>query len=265
MLPPAAPLHELQRRGVDPADVDAAGRAWSLLAVVAVPAAVQPAGHQPDPVRPLPRRQRLDALTTPAVIFAIAALGLNLLTGVAGQVSLGHAFFMGVGAYTARVLGGEAGGRPVGLGPPDLDLAARRRHRRRARRDHRRPGRRPAPRALPRPSSPSAWCSSASTSATRPARRSPATPEVGRNFPPLEFSCGRRRSPSSTSPSDGHWLWFDVTGNAEELPVLRWRCWSSSCRRQEPRPHPHRSGPAGDPRPRRRRRDHGRARVQATR
>ena len=38
-------------------------------------------------------------------IFAIAALGLNILTGVAGQVSLGHAFFMGVGAYTGAVLG----------------------------------------------------------------------------------------------------------------------------------------------------------------
>jgi branched-chain amino acid transport system permease protein len=42
-----------------------------------------------------------------AFIFAIAALGLNLLTGIAGQVSLGHAFFMGIGAYTAVLLGGE--------------------------------------------------------------------------------------------------------------------------------------------------------------
>jgi branched-chain amino acid transport system permease protein len=41
-----------------------------------------------------------------ALIFAIAALGLNILTGVAGQVSLGHAFFLGVGAYTGAVLGG---------------------------------------------------------------------------------------------------------------------------------------------------------------
>ncbi len=43
-----------------------------------------------------------------ALIFAIAALGLNILTGVAGQVSLGHAFFMGVGAYTGALLGGMA-------------------------------------------------------------------------------------------------------------------------------------------------------------
>src|SRR4026207_1646584 len=33
-------------------------------------------------------------------IFAIAALGLNILTGVARQVSLGHAGLMGGGAHT---------------------------------------------------------------------------------------------------------------------------------------------------------------------
>ena len=53
-----------------------------------------------------------------ALIYAIAALGLNLLVGVAGQVSLGHAFFMAVGAYTAVVLGGEAGRTVWGLGLP---------------------------------------------------------------------------------------------------------------------------------------------------
>jgi branched-chain amino acid transport system permease protein len=53
-----------------------------------------------------------------ALIFAVAALGLNLLTGVAGQVSLGHAFFMAVGAYTAAVLGGEPGNTVWGLELP---------------------------------------------------------------------------------------------------------------------------------------------------
>ena len=57
-------------------------------------------------------------ITTGALIFAVAALGLNLLTGVAGQVSLGHAFFMGVGAYTAVYLGGEGGSRVWGHGLP---------------------------------------------------------------------------------------------------------------------------------------------------
>ena len=41
------------------------------------------------------------------VIGAIGALGLGVLTGFAGQVSLGHAFFLGIGAYTAADLGGN--------------------------------------------------------------------------------------------------------------------------------------------------------------
>lgn len=53
-----------------------------------------------------------------ALVFTVGALGLNLLTGVAGQVSLGHAFFMAVGAYTAVVVGGESGGTIWGLGLP---------------------------------------------------------------------------------------------------------------------------------------------------
>ena len=44
-----------------------------------------------------------------AGIVAIGAIGLNLLTGFAGQVSLGHAFFVGVGAYTAVYFGGQKG------------------------------------------------------------------------------------------------------------------------------------------------------------
>lgn len=53
-----------------------------------------------------------------AMIFAIAALGLNILTGMAGQVSLGHSFFMGVGAYAAVVLGGESTATLIGYGLP---------------------------------------------------------------------------------------------------------------------------------------------------
>jgi branched-chain amino acid transport system permease protein len=37
-------------------------------------------------------------------IYACAVLGLNLLVGYAGQVSLGHAAFFGIGAYTAAIL-----------------------------------------------------------------------------------------------------------------------------------------------------------------
>ncbi|MGI9605053.1 MAG: branched-chain amino acid ABC transporter permease [Acidimicrobiales bacterium] len=55
---------------------------------------------------------------TEVFIIAIAALGLNILSGVAGQVSLGHAFFMGVGASTAAVVGGEGSERLWGWGLP---------------------------------------------------------------------------------------------------------------------------------------------------
>ena len=44
-----------------------------------------------------------------AGIYAIAAIGLNLLTGYTGQVSLGHAFFIACGSYCAVLLGTEHG------------------------------------------------------------------------------------------------------------------------------------------------------------
>lgn len=43
----------------------------------------------------------LQAILIPFLIFAMAALGLNLLTGYAGQLSLGTGAFMAVGAYAA--------------------------------------------------------------------------------------------------------------------------------------------------------------------
>jgi len=44
-----------------------------------------------------------------AGIAAIGALGLNLLIGFTGQISLGQAFFVGTGAYTAAYLGSQHG------------------------------------------------------------------------------------------------------------------------------------------------------------
>src|ERR1700692_1431331 len=41
---------------------------------------------------------------TLAVIYAIAILGLNLLTGVNGQFSLGHSALYAIGAYTAAIM-----------------------------------------------------------------------------------------------------------------------------------------------------------------
>ncbi|WP_048647562.1 branched-chain amino acid ABC transporter permease [Nitratireductor soli] len=44
------------------------------------------------------------ALLTPVLIYSLAALGLNILTGYAGQLSLGTGAFMGVGAYACYKL-----------------------------------------------------------------------------------------------------------------------------------------------------------------
>jgi branched-chain amino acid transport system permease protein len=43
----------------------------------------------------------LQAILTPVLIFSLAAIGLNILTGYAGQLSLGSAAFMAVGAFGA--------------------------------------------------------------------------------------------------------------------------------------------------------------------
>jgi branched-chain amino acid transport system permease protein len=52
-------------------------------------------------------------LAVGALFAAIAAIGLNIVTGLAGQVSLGHAFFLGVGAFTGAILGGVEVSRQV--------------------------------------------------------------------------------------------------------------------------------------------------------
>jgi branched-chain amino acid transport system permease protein len=41
---------------------------------------------------------------TMVLIYAIAIIGLNLLTGFNGQLSLGHAAFYAIGAYTAAIM-----------------------------------------------------------------------------------------------------------------------------------------------------------------
>jgi branched-chain amino acid transport system permease protein len=42
-------------------------------------------------------------------IYAIVALGLNILTGYTGQLSLGHGAFFGIGAYTGAILAVKVG------------------------------------------------------------------------------------------------------------------------------------------------------------
>jgi branched-chain amino acid transport system permease protein len=55
-------------------------------------------------------------------IFLIALLGLNILTGYTGQISLGHGAFMAIGGYTTAILmaGNEDLGGPVAGGMKDL-------------------------------------------------------------------------------------------------------------------------------------------------
>ena len=46
---------------------------------------------------------------TLVLVYAIALLGLNILTGYSGQISLGHGAFYALGAYCAAVLMDKAG------------------------------------------------------------------------------------------------------------------------------------------------------------
>ena len=70
---------------------------WILLALAFLVPLLQPL--LPDVVS----NYRLFLVST-MIIAAIAVLGLNLLTGFNGQISLGHSAFYAVGAYTAAIL-----------------------------------------------------------------------------------------------------------------------------------------------------------------
>jgi len=53
---------------------------------------------------PLFARDFLTFQLTQVMVYALAILGLNLLTGFNGQFSLGHSAFYGIGAYTTAIL-----------------------------------------------------------------------------------------------------------------------------------------------------------------
>jgi branched-chain amino acid transport system permease protein len=55
-------------------------------------------------------------------IYLIALLGLNILTGYTGQISLGHGAFMAIGGYTTAILmaGNEQFGGPISGGVQDV-------------------------------------------------------------------------------------------------------------------------------------------------
>lgn len=67
------------------------GAGWVLLALAVV-------------LIPVVFSQSTVVLFSQAAAFSIAVLGLNIVSGWSGQISLGHSAFMGVGAYTTAIL-----------------------------------------------------------------------------------------------------------------------------------------------------------------
>ena len=55
-------------------------------------------------------------LLATTAVACIGAISLNIVTGWAGQVSLGHAFFIGIGAYAAAVISGDPEANVLGYG-----------------------------------------------------------------------------------------------------------------------------------------------------
>jgi branched-chain amino acid transport system permease protein len=55
-------------------------------------------------IAPLVAQSFLTFQLTQVMVYALAILGLNLLTGYNGQFSLGHSAFYGIGAYTTAIL-----------------------------------------------------------------------------------------------------------------------------------------------------------------
>ncbi|MCF6467667.1 branched-chain amino acid ABC transporter permease [Nonomuraea sp. MG754425] len=82
----AAPAPVRQRRRLD--------RRWAGLALLLAAAVYAPFQLVPFHVFQL----------TMVLVYAVALLGLNLLVGHAGQISLGHGAFFAVGAYASAVL-----------------------------------------------------------------------------------------------------------------------------------------------------------------
>jgi branched-chain amino acid transport system permease protein len=64
------------------------------------------------------------ALLTRALIFAIAALSLDLILGVGGLVSFGHAAFLGIGAYVTGIMITEGRSEALAILPVILGVCA---------------------------------------------------------------------------------------------------------------------------------------------
>jgi branched-chain amino acid transport system permease protein len=154
------------------------------------------------------------------LIFAIAALGLNILTGVAGQVSLGHGFFMGVGAYCGAVLGGATGVGPWGWGLPIWIWL---------------PGAGIGAAIVGIIISPVAVRLRGLYLAivtlglvflgihmanTNWGRRIAGDPGLGRDFPDMDIRLWKEETPLVSVSDDGKWLWFDASDSQKRYLFL---------------------------------------------
>jgi branched-chain amino acid transport system permease protein len=83
--------------------------ALALLALAALPAVLTPYTHD---------------LVVKIAIYAVFALSLELLVGMTGLVSLGHAAFLGIGAYVAVLGSGDEGASIAWLLPAAVAAAA---------------------------------------------------------------------------------------------------------------------------------------------
>jgi branched-chain amino acid transport system permease protein len=91
----------LQTQAAAPARAPSRPRRWKLLVLLFVLAVLI--------ALPLVSRNFFVFQLTLAMIYAIAILGLNLLTGFNGQFSLGHGAFYAIGAYTTAIMMDQAG------------------------------------------------------------------------------------------------------------------------------------------------------------
>ncbi|HEU4400233.1 MAG TPA: branched-chain amino acid ABC transporter permease [Actinomycetota bacterium] len=73
-------------------------RHWTLRGLVLLAAVLVAAGV------PFNSDRVVNGQLTLVLVYAVAALGLNLLVGYSGQISLGHGAFFAIGAYTAATL-----------------------------------------------------------------------------------------------------------------------------------------------------------------
>jgi branched-chain amino acid transport system permease protein len=155
-----------------------------------------------------------------ALIFAIAALGLNILTGMAGQVSLGHAFFLGVGAYTGAVLGGTGTSNvwgwelPIWIWLPGAGVVAAL------------VGIIVSPVAVRLRGLYLAIVTlglvflGIHIANTSWGKKMAGDPGLGRDFPSFDIRLWKEEDPLVSISDDGHWLWFDVSDSQKRYLFL---------------------------------------------